>query len=96
MEFIKQVLAIYSWAIIVVLIAFLWRVAQFYQRASGQRLGHYLVVVPAVLLVAGVIHYTVLGGEFIGHPTGDVLLFSGGVALILFGARMLEMMTGEP
>jgi hypothetical protein len=95
MEFVKQVFAVYSWAIIGVLIAFLWRVAQFYQRASGQRLGHALIIAPAVLLGAGAIRYTGLGGDFIGDPTSDALLFGGGVTLLLFGARMLQMMTGE-
>lgn len=95
MEFVKQMLAIYSWAIVGVLIAFLWRIAYFYQKASGQRLGHFLVVVPALLVAAGVVRYVVLGGEFIGHPVGDVLLFGGGVALVLYGLRLQEMMTGE-
>jgi hypothetical protein len=95
MEVIKTVLAIYAWAGIGVLIVFLWRIAYFYAKTSGQRVGHHAFLLPALLLAAGAIYYLRCGGEFTGQPTGDLLLFSGGILLGLFGSRLQEFMTGE-
>ena len=92
---IKYVLTVYSWVVIGVLIAFLWRIAYFYEKTSGQRVGYYFLILPALLLTAGAVWYLVCGAEFIGQPTGDLLLFSGGGSLCLFGFRLQELMTGE-
>ena len=94
METIKQVLAIYAWAAIGALIVFLWRIASFYAKTSGQRVGHYLLILPMLLLAAGAIWYLTSGAEFIGQPIGDLLLFGGGVSLYLFGVRLQDLMTG--
>jgi len=95
MEAIKYILAGYSWAVIGVLLVFLWRVAYFYERTSGQRVGYRFLLLPSLLLAAGAVWYLVCGAEFIGQPGGDLLLFSGGVLLCLFGFRLQELMTGE-
>jgi hypothetical protein len=94
MEMIKDVLAIYAWVVVEILIVFLGRIAYFYAKTSGQRVGHYFLLFPALLLAAGAIWYFRCGGEFIGQPTGDLLLFVGGVLLCLFGFRLQELMTG--
>jgi len=95
MELIQTILTIYSSTIIGVLIVFLWRIAYFYEQTSGQRVGHYFLLVPALLLAAGVIWYLTHGREFTGEPTGDLLLFSGGALLCVLGSRLQELMTGE-
>ncbi|MBL7063572.1 MAG: hypothetical protein ISS49_05100 [Anaerolineae bacterium] len=95
MKAIEYILAIYSWVVIGMLIVFLWRIAYFFERTSGQRVGYRFLILPALLLVAGVVWYLVCGGEFIGQPAGDVLLFSGGVSLCLFGLHLHKLMTGE-
>jgi len=95
METIKHILGSYSWAIIGILIVFLWRIAYFYEKTSGQRVGHRFLFLPLLLLGSGAIWYLVHGGEFVGQPAGDVLLFSGGTLLCLFGFRLQELMTGE-
>ena len=94
METIKQVLTIYAWAVIGVLIVFLWRIASFYAKTSGQRVGQYSLILPMLLLAAGAIWYLRSSGEFIGQPIGDLLLFGGGVSLCLFGVRLKDLMTG--
>ena len=71
METAKYVLAIYSWVVITILIAFLWRIAYFYQKASGERLGHHTLAIPALLLVAGAIWYILFDLEFVGQLIGD-------------------------
>ena len=95
MQIVEYMLAIWSWILIGVLIAFLWRVAFFYQKTSGQRVGQWLVLIPAVLLVAGSILYLVYDVRFIGIPVADLLLFSGGLSLVIFGIHLRELMTGE-
>ena len=95
MEVIKTVLAIYSSAVIGVLIVFLWRIAYFYEQTSGQRVVHYFLLLPALLLAAGALWYLKFGGDFTGQPPGDLLLFSGGALLCLFGSRLQDLMTGE-
>ncbi|RLC68204.1 MAG: hypothetical protein DRI48_00190 [Chloroflexi bacterium] len=95
MNIIKAILIIYSWAIVGILIVFLWRIAYFYEKTSGQRVGYYFLVIPTLLLVAGVAWYLVYNVDFIGQPTADTLLCSGGSLLGAFGIRLHALMTGE-
>jgi hypothetical protein len=95
MEIIKYALTIYSWVAIGILIFFLGRIAYFYEQTSGQQTGYYFLLIPAVLLAAGVIWYLRHSIEFTGQPVGDLLLFGGGVLLSTFGVRLQEFMTGE-
>ncbi len=95
MEVVKYALTIYSWTVIGVLIAFLWRIAYFYEKTSGQRVRYYLLNLPSLLLAIAVIWYLVRDVEFTGEPAGDLFLFSGGLLLWMFGFRLQELMTGE-
>jgi hypothetical protein len=91
---IGTILTIYAWTVIGALIVFLWRIAYFYAKTSGQRVGYYFLILPALLLAAGALWYLRSGGEFIGQPVGDLLLFGGGALLCLFGVRLQDLMTG--
>jgi hypothetical protein len=95
MQIVAYILAIWSWVVIGVLITFLWRIAFFYQKTSGQRVGPWLVLIPAALLAAGSILYLVFDVGFVGRPIADLLLFSGGLSLVVFGIHLRELMTGE-
>jgi hypothetical protein len=95
METAKVALSIYTWIVIGLLVAFLWRIAYFYEKASGERLRHYLLVVPGLLLAAAAARYIFRGADFVGDPIGDALLFLGGLSLSLFGYRLQDLMTGE-
>jgi hypothetical protein len=95
MQTAEAVLSIYTWVVVGVLIAFLWRIAYFYEKASGERLRHYLLVVPGLLLATAAIWYIIRGADFVGEPVGDALLFLGGLLLGLFGCRLQDLMTGE-
>ncbi len=95
MQIAQQVLTVYSWLVIGALLFFLWRIARFYENASGQHVGHRFLLLPGALLAAGVIWYLRHGGDFVGQPIGDLLLFGGGVLLFLFGNRLQKLMTGE-
>lgn len=91
----KQILAIYSWLVIGIMLFFLWQVAGFYERASGQRVGHRFLLLPGVLLAGGVIWYLLHDSDFVGQPLGDLLLCGGGILLLLFSNRLQRLMTGE-
>ena len=95
MQIVQYVLAICSWIVIGMLLVFLGRIAYFYQKTSGQRVGHYLLLIPALALAAGAIYYLVSNVEFTAEPVADLLLFGGGLLLILFGLHLQELMTGE-
>ena len=95
MKIIEYVLATYSWIVVGMLVVFLGRIAYFYEKTSGQQTGYYFLLLPALLLGAGVIWYLTHGGEFTGQPIGDLLLFGGGALLSAFGIRLQEFMTGE-
>ena len=95
MRVVKTILTIYSWAGIGVLLVFLWRIAYFYERTSGQRVRYHFLLLPASLLAVGVIWYLRYSEEFIGQPVGDLLLCSGGGLLFLFGFHLQGLMTGE-
>lgn len=94
MEIIKYILTIYSWAAIGILVIFLGRIAYFYEKTSGQKTGYYLLILPALLLIAGAIWYLGRNIEFTGQPVGDLLLFCGGVLLGVFSVRLQEFMIG--
>jgi hypothetical protein len=95
LQIAKSILAVYAWIVVGVLFFFLWRIAGFYERASGQRVGHRFLVLPGVLLAAGVIWYLLHNSDFVGEPVGDLLLFCGGGLLFLFSNRLERLMTGE-
>jgi hypothetical protein len=95
MQITQQILTVYSWLVIGALLFFLWRIARFYEKASGQRVGYRFLLLPGALLAAGVIWYLRYDSDFVGQPIGDTLLFGGGILLLLFGNRLQKLMTGE-
>jgi hypothetical protein len=95
MQVLKYVLTIYAWLVIGMLLIFLGRIAYFYEKTSGQRVGHYLLFIPSLLLAGGAVWYLLRSVEFIGESIGNVLLFIGGLLLFLFSGRLQELMTGE-
>ena len=95
MQILEYILAVWSWIVVGVLIVFLWRIAYFYQKTSGQRVGYYLLIVAALLLIAGAVWYLIVNVGFTGEPVADALLFGGGLLLLIFGGRLQELMTGE-
>jgi hypothetical protein len=91
----KQFLAVYICLVIGTLIYFLWRIARFYEGASGKRVGHRFLLIPGALLSSGALWYLWYHVDFVGRPVGDFFLFSGGVLLFLFSSRLTRLMTGE-
>lgn len=95
MEVIKYTLSIYSLGAIGVLLFFLWHIARFYEKASGQSTGHQLLFIPTALLLGGMIWHLWHGCDFLKQPVGDSLLIAGGLMLFVFGIHLRQLMTGK-
>ncbi len=95
MQIAEAVLIVYSLAATGMLLVFLWRVAFFYEKTSGQHVGYHILVLPALLLAAGMVWYIVRDVAFIGQSIADILLCGGGAFVLAFGFRLQDLMTGE-
>ena len=95
MRAVQAVLTAYSWVGVGVLIIFLWRIAFFYEKTSKRWVGHYLLMIPGLILLAGVVTYLIVGKPLVGDSVGDLLLFVGGLGVAVFGIRLQRLMMGE-
>jgi len=85
----------YSWVIIAILLFFLFLIARFYERKAHQRSHYQLFLLPLVLFLLATLRYDfVFAGKFVGDQLGDTLFFAGGMATIVLGYRLLNLMTG--
>jgi len=94
-QVMQNVLTIYAWVIVSALIVFLWRIAFFYEKTSSRWVGHYLVLLPGLVMLAGVVRYYVSGKRLVGDPVGDLLLFVGGAGVAAVSVRLNLLMTGD-
>lgn len=95
MTSIKLLLMTYSWVIIVIHLFFLFLIARFYERKAHQKSRYQLFLLPLILFLLGTFRYDFLfTGNFVGDLLGDTLFFAGGVATIILGYHLLNLMTG--
>ena len=87
-------LTIYVWIVAVVIIFFLFLIARFFQRKSGQRSYFELYVVPAVLFLMAGARYLFWGTSYVGDPIADCLLFFAGATTIGLSSYLFILMTG--
>ena len=92
---VQAILTAYSWVGVGILIMFLWRIAFFYEKTSNRWVGHYLLMIPGLILLAGVVTYLIVGKPLVGDSVGDLLLFVGGLGVAVFGIRLQRLMMGE-
>jgi len=93
MDLIASILTCIAWLGVGALLLILYRIAHFYQATSGQSTHYQLFLAPLTLLLVGGIRY-VLVGDVAGDMLGDSAQLAGGVALIILGASLVQMMTG--
>jgi hypothetical protein len=92
---INLVLMTYSWVIIAILLFFLFLIARFYERKAHQRSHYQLFLFPLVLFLLATLRYDFLfASSFVGDLLGDILFSAGGVATIILGYHLLNLMTG--
>lgn len=89
-----QLLLLYTWFALAVLLVFLLLIARYYQRFSGERTHFKLFVVPALLFAAASVRYASLD-QLAGDPLADGLMAGGGVVLIVLCVYLYRLMTGN-
>jgi hypothetical protein len=95
MKYVILVVAVLAWAGVTVMAFFLWKIARFYEHSSQESAHSWLFVIPTILLPAGAVCYLILDTRFVGFPAGDLLLFAGGISLLLASAWLQQVMMGE-
>ncbi|HIE39302.1 MAG TPA: hypothetical protein EYH30_10335 [Anaerolineales bacterium] len=90
-----RIIAAVTWAEIGFLIFVLWRIARFYEHSSGRRAYSYLFLPPLLLLPSGAAYYITFDTDFVGCIPADLLLFLGGILLIIATTLLGQIMVGE-
>ncbi|MEJ2557209.1 MAG: hypothetical protein P8186_13455 [Anaerolineae bacterium] len=90
---LSNILTLYTWGGIAVLLFFLFAIARFFERKSSRRSFYPLFLLPVVFFVGGALRYFVVG-DFVGDPWGDVARVIGGALICGLGYFLLNLMTG--
>ena len=88
----NQVLTVYAWFPLAVLLSIMVLIARFYQNLSGEKTYYYLFAVPIILFGVAFAYYASIDQVF-GDPLGDFLLFLGGVILLAMSLMLYRQMT---
>ena len=89
-----NLLTLFIWSGIAILLLLINRIARFYQLTTGVRSHHQLFFVPMILFYAGVGRYILINSRFAGDVLGDFFFFLGGISLSTIGYHLLRLMTG--
>ncbi len=94
----NQILTLYMWFPLAVLLVFMLLIARFYQRFSGERTYYPLYLLPLVLYGLATVRCASIN-QMAGDPVADALAGAGGAALLalslLLGWTMLAR-RGKP
>jgi hypothetical protein len=94
MSLVNNILTIYTWGIVCILLFFLFSIARFYEKKSGRRSFYLSFLGPILLFGLAAIRYVFLMPAVVGDVWGDVMRFVGGLMLGGFGYFLLRLMTG--
>ena len=94
MTLLNNLLTIYSWGIVCILLFFLFSIARFYEKKSGRYSFFLAFWVPIVLFILAAIRYLFLAPTIAGDIWGDIMRFLGGITLAGFGYFLLRLMIG--
>ena len=89
---LNQLLTIFSWFPLTVLLSIMLLIARFYQNLSGEKTRYYLFFIPMVIFGLAFAHYASIDQTF-GNPEGDFLLFLGGATLVILCMNLYRKMT---
>ncbi|MBN1994812.1 MAG: hypothetical protein JW953_19095 [Anaerolineae bacterium] len=87
-------ITIYTWGAAGALLLFLFFIAQFYEKKSGQRAYYPAFLVSIVLFAVAAYFYAPLAPAITGNFWGDLARFAGGVMVIIFGLLLFKLMMG--
>lgn len=96
MRVLESVLALYTWAMMLVLLVAMLMIARFFEIKSGERTHYQLFVAPVVFfLVAGIRYAFFSNVNWVGDIANNILFLCGGVVALIVGNRLLKSMTGD-
>lgn len=89
---LHQILALFMWFPLVIILAIYLLIARFYQRFSGKRTHFWLYTVPILLYGGSFVRYASIE-QFVGDAFGDLLAALAGVVLMVLTTTLyLQMM----
>jgi len=92
---LESVLMLYAWLAAIVLLAFLFLIARFFELKSGERTYFRAFVAPAILfLIAGARYALYPGPDWLSDAPANLLFCIGGLVALVLGRRLLKLMTG--
>jgi len=103
MKSLAQILTIYNWVAVCILLFFLFGIARFFEQRRSEkknptgkkrRVYYQLFLVPVVLFITSAVIYTISETVIVGNTLADTLYFIGGLVLTLSGYSLLSTMTG--
>ncbi len=95
MTLASVIVTLYTWAIICILLYFLFAIARFYQEKSGRRSYYKVYLVAIGLYALAAVRYMWLAPIIVGDFGGDLLRFIAGVIILGAGRYLLELMIGR-
>jgi hypothetical protein len=88
----NQILMLYIWFPLAMVIAILLLIARFYERFSGDRTYYLGYLIPLVLFGAGAVRYASVD-QIAGDWLGDVFMGAAGAVLITLSLLLYRLMT---
>ena len=88
------ILNVYTWVAICILLLFLFFIAQFYEKKSGQRSFYPAFLISIACFALAAFLYLPLLPAITGNVLGDILRFVGGLTLVIFGLMLFSFMMG--
>ncbi len=89
---VSQLLTLYTWFPLAVLLVFLLFIARFYQKSSSEITYYRLYIVPIIFFGASTVRYASIN-QLAGDVLGDLLMGTGGLFLVLLSVYLLHLMT---
>ena len=91
---LADVLTLYTWGGVSVLLFFVFAIARFFERKSSRNSFYPLFLLPILLFMGSALRY-VLVSDFVGDLWGDLGRVLGGVLVCGLGFYLLHLMTGN-
>ena len=88
----NQVLTLYTWFMIAILLTILLSIARFYQNLSKEQTHYRLFVIPIIIFGIASARYAFID-SLDGDVIGDLLWLAGGILLIALCVHIYNLMT---
>ncbi len=90
---LSNILTLYTWGNVSILLFFLFAIARFFERKSSRQSYYPLFLLPMLLFMGSALRYFFIG-DFVGDPLADLSRAVGGAMVCGLGYFLLNLMTG--